>query len=711
MDSGARFSKFDEKLSVSRILESIDAKLLIIEYYVACDVLSAQQLALLYGTTEKLQLHEIDVIVFPSDLNDEMLAAWKSQRKELAQRANKALDALERLASGRSLPLISVSAPPLLYGALALCTNTGQKVASIALGVSIHSGYKTSFVLPLQSTTIMDNTNFGNVFEEAQKVLVQGGYLSECCRLCLCALLTLPLQAYYEKKLTDEGTEVNFMHAHTALACHIKQELSSTGSEKHLFVSRTSGNSFSLSFARISADSGVKILQTFEIQRTNALFTSSDADFVNSLICLASFPWHKIGQGLDQQEALECSRVWVDDGSEGERRGNRANLKELFAPLIPGSSVQDMGRSEEVARSMAYTRVANYPFSHASNEGRSLSPVTTEVARTLSDVLSRIVTPFPIGKRGDIEISEVSRCVIGLVATTDNVDIAGGQTLMPFIFPSDPLGSIVEKSVSLTGVTSSLFRLQLGLRPGASLLTIEDVGTNHEIYVHLPRVEVMPCTCRVRIIYTIHREIRLCVSYPNNFAQWSNEATVQTDTTSLHLCFQESPSQETPSTTVQDITCSCPESGLVFKAAGDSRVTAHKDLHVAYGLYTLALAYDPNNAKLWSNRSACAMYLKMGKLALQDATCATKCDAKWAKGYIRQGDANAFLFRLDDAIASYKSALEIDSGNESINCKLVAVLEKREASELSAVQSKRDATSMESEVSEKGKKDSNCACM
>ena len=173
--------------------------------------------------------------------------------------------------------------------------------------------------------------------------------------------------------------------------------------------------------------------------------------------------------------------------------------------------------------------------------------------------------------------------------------------------------------------------------------------------------------------------------------------------------FEESQREVKTIPDVGEVLCSCPDSGAVFKAAADSRVAVLQDLFIAYGLYTLALSYDPCNAKVWSNRSACAMHLRMGELALLDATNATKCDTKWAKGYVRQGDAYTSLCQFNNAVTSYKKALEIDPTNKIINDKLVNVLEKREALEVKA--SRQYATAQNDKIHEKSKKSSNCACM
>ena len=53
----------------------------------------------------------------------------------------------------------------------------------------------------------------------------------------------------------------------------------------------------------------------------------------------------------------------------------------------------------------------------------------------------------------------MSRCTIGIVAIMDDISAAVAQTLMPFIFPSDPLGTVVDKQISLVRRKEKRFTL------------------------------------------------------------------------------------------------------------------------------------------------------------------------------------------------------------------------------------------------------------
>lgn len=63
------------------------------------------------------------------------------------------------------------------------------------------------------------------------------------------------------------------------------------------------------------------------------------------------------------------------------------------------------------------------------------------------------------------------------------------------------------------------------------------------------------------------------------------------------------------------------------------------DFNTAVSLYTDALALDPGNYILFSNRSAARLKQGQFSLALQDATKARELCAQWPKAYFRQGVA------------------------------------------------------------------------
>ncbi|CAL8318306.1 unnamed protein product [Lota lota] len=81
---------------------------------------------------------------------------------------------------------------------------------------------------------------------------------------------------------------------------------------------------------------------------------------------------------------------------------------------------------------------------------------------------------------------------------------------------------------------------------------------------------------------------------------------------------------------------------------------------LAVRLYSEALAADPQNCILYSNRSAA--YLRLGQYgtALDDALKARLINPKWPKAYFRQGVALQYLGRHADALAAFASGLAQD---------------------------------------------------
>lgn len=81
------------------------------------------------------------------------------------------------------------------------------------------------------------------------------------------------------------------------------------------------------------------------------------------------------------------------------------------------------------------------------------------------------------------------------------------------------------------------------------------------------------------------------------------------------------------------------------------------DFATAVALYTDALALDPTNYILYSNRSAA--HLKQGQFsrALQDANKAKELCPQWGKAYFRQGVALQCLRRYGEALAALSSGL------------------------------------------------------
>ncbi|XP_071275887.1 stress-induced-phosphoprotein 1 isoform X3 [Agelaius tricolor] len=97
-----------------------------------------------------------------------------------------------------------------------------------------------------------------------------------------------------------------------------------------------------------------------------------------------------------------------------------------------------------------------------------------------------------------------------------------------------------------------------------------------------------------------------------------------------------------------------------------NRALAAGDVGAAVGHYSAAIARDPNNHVLFSNRSAA--YARLGDYgrALADACRTLELRPDWAKGYSRKAAALEFLQRLEEAKATYEEGLAREPGNEQL---------------------------------------------
>ncbi|XP_055633248.1 tetratricopeptide repeat protein 28 isoform X2 [Toxorhynchites rutilus septentrionalis] len=95
------------------------------------------------------------------------------------------------------------------------------------------------------------------------------------------------------------------------------------------------------------------------------------------------------------------------------------------------------------------------------------------------------------------------------------------------------------------------------------------------------------------------------------------------------------------------------------------------DFTTAVQLYTDALALDPSNHILFSNRSAARLKQGQFALALQDATRARELCPQWPKAYFRQGVALQCLGRYGEALAAFSSGLAQDPNSKQLLAGLV----------------------------------------
>ncbi|KAG8765078.1 Hsp90 cochaperone, partial [Ceratobasidium sp. 428] len=91
-----------------------------------------------------------------------------------------------------------------------------------------------------------------------------------------------------------------------------------------------------------------------------------------------------------------------------------------------------------------------------------------------------------------------------------------------------------------------------------------------------------------------------------------------------------------------------------------NKAFAAKRYDEAIELFTKAIALDPSNHVLYSNRSAAKAGKKLWDEALVDAEETIRVNPKWAKGYARKGAALHGAHRWEEAIAAYEEGIKIE---------------------------------------------------
>ncbi|WVQ82393.1 hypothetical protein IAT38_004521 [Cryptococcus sp. DSM 104549] len=104
-------------------------------------------------------------------------------------------------------------------------------------------------------------------------------------------------------------------------------------------------------------------------------------------------------------------------------------------------------------------------------------------------------------------------------------------------------------------------------------------------------------------------------------------------------------------------------SDAVALKAEANKAFAAKDFATASKLYSDALALDPQNHVLYSNRSASKAGLKDYQGALEDAEKCIEVTPSFSKGYARKGAALHGLRRYPDAVMAYESGLQTEPDN------------------------------------------------
>lgn len=105
-----------------------------------------------------------------------------------------------------------------------------------------------------------------------------------------------------------------------------------------------------------------------------------------------------------------------------------------------------------------------------------------------------------------------------------------------------------------------------------------------------------------------------------------------------------------------------------FKDQGNEAFKAENYLRAA-ALYTQAIKEDPENAVLFSNRSAALLKLKKVTKAMEDADKCVALKPDWEKGYFRRAAVLEELGKLQEALEVYQHASQLSKDQASASAK------------------------------------------
>ena len=724
-------------------LESVEQRLAVAEGYIQTRNVSKQQLRLLYGAMEKIQMVEIDGLNVGED--EEL----KDRRKSLAVRANMALNQLEELEAegfdGNAIEALTggfaISAS--LLDVDMVVSHNGEPPINLSIDIPPSDSGTFSNNLRTTEASVEDEV------ERLEKKLLLG-YKN-------CGLIAFPgfrqamvstfnVPACYFLPSRIRLNKYSYMHSHDVIAKG--GMLWSGADEKQVHLIFTYDGEESLWITMVSQKN-----DTFEVLYGACHSISADLSLSirKQLSVLSGSGSYVEGAAAVEWTEAEVVTVWMDcDAVVGAKEKTRKNpavvevikhyAKRLFSGPLQTVRFERFGRGyrEGAGREEAFA-AAN--CGGDGDEDRAFASVGT------------------------------ARCTIGIFS--DVSTSSGSGFLMPFVTPHHRLGPASSTTKVLEPLGGSDNEGELSLRLGvvfnsqleaAGDIEREEgeggvarmkhgastVDLKYEIILTgLSFGALKGRHVAVKVEYTTDRAIlvnvALCPRGGGESLQWmaadlvidgdtdpgvpltasvvgtdaDKEGGGEADSEGIQIEMASSPTEKQ----LIRPRWKCESEAQRLKEAGNEQLKggSFEELAMAYYLYSLACTHDPGDAVLWSNRSACALHLAgvagdatgaqyYTIAARKDASVCTGLRPDWAKAWGRLGDANCRQGEFKLAVANYREALSLEPSS-GINDKLVHALKKVEEAE-EAARRRKDEEVRGKAHEKKGKsKSSQCSCM